>query len=94
MVLRAKGLDHVDVMAVAKSPQTKRNDRIETAPQRKRHKTSSDLARFCENLSPWVAPKPCLVAVLVEPIYFQAGAIFLSAPAAAALEKKKIHCAA
>ncbi len=43
------------------------------------------------NLTVWVADEPRLVPMSVQPIYFEAGAILLAAPAAAALYVENIH---
>ena len=45
-----------------------------------------EFARFREHFACRVADQPSAVTVRVEPIDFQTGAIFLSAPTAAAFE--------
>src|SRR5436305_6870120 len=43
------------------------------------------------DLAVWIADQPCLMSVRVEPVNFQTGAIFLSAPTAAALYVENVH---
>src|SRR5512132_1888722 len=43
------------------------------------------------DLAVWIADQRCLMAMCVEPVNFQTGAIFLSAPAAAALYVENVH---
>src|SRR6266478_4318456 len=43
------------------------------------------------DLAVWIADQPCLMPVCVEPVNFQTGAIFLSAPAAATLYVENVH---
>jgi hypothetical protein len=43
------------------------------------------------DLAIWIADQPCPVAVRIEPVYLQAGAILLAAPAPAALYVENVH---
>ena len=78
-------------MLPAKSPETKRNQRIDAFGQCKRDKAGADFTRLGENFTRGMATEPRIVAMSVQPIYFETGAIFLSAPASAAFQKKKFH---
>src|SRR5438874_5547286 len=43
------------------------------------------------DLAVWIADQPCLMPVCIEPVNFQTGTIFLSAPAAATLYVENVH---
>ena len=54
--------------------------------ERHRNYRRAELARFGEHFAGGVADQPGAVAVCIQPIDFETGAIFLSAPTATALE--------
>src|SRR3954471_10794027 len=43
------------------------------------------------DLAVWIADQPCLMRMCVEPVNFETGAIFLSAPAATTLYVENVH---
>ncbi len=91
MIFRAETFHQVDPMLPAKPPEAKRNKRINPFGQRKRNKAGADFTRLGENFTRGMATEPRIVAMSVQPIYFETGPIFLSAPAPAAFQKKKFH---
>ena len=56
--------------------------------ERHRNNRCAELARFGHYFARRVANEPGAMAVCVQPIDFQTGAVFLSAPTATALEMK------
>ena len=56
--------------------------------ERHRDYRCAELARFDHHLAGRIANEPCAMAVRVEPVDFETGAILLSAPTAAAFEMK------
>ena len=56
--------------------------------ERHRNDRCAELVRFRQDFTARIADEPGAVTICVEPIDFEAGAIFLSAPTAAALEMK------
>src|SRR5438874_13281686 len=91
MIFRAETFHQVDPMLPAKSPETKRNQRIDPFGQGKRDKAGADFTRLRENFTLGMATEPGLVAMSVQPVYLETGPVFLSAPAPAAFQKKKFH---
>ena len=76
------------MIAAAEEPDAKRDDRINSMLERHRNSWRTELARFCENFAGRVADQPGAMAIGVQPIDFETGAILLSAPTAAALKMK------
>ena len=91
MIFRAETFHQVDPMLPAKSPETKRNQRVDPFSQCKRDKAGADFARLRENFTLGMATEPGLVAMSVQPVYLETGPIFLPAPTPAAFQKKKFH---
>ena len=88
VIFGAIALDQIDPIASAKKPDAKRNQRIDPMLQRHRDDWSSELSRLGHYFACRIANQPGPVTVGVKPIDFETGAIFLSAPTAAALEMK------
>jgi hypothetical protein len=64
---------------------------MNTSVQRKGDGADRNGARLYEYLAARIAAEPGLVSMGVQPIDFQAGAVLLPAPAAAALQEQKPH---
>src|SRR5262249_19288544 len=59
--------------------------------ERHRHKSGTEFQGLGVHLTIWIANKPRLMSVSVQPIDLETGAIFLAAPAAAALYVENVH---
>src|SRR6266576_1084352 len=94
MIFRAECLDQIDAVAPAKLPKMKRGDRIKTPRHCERYNSCADFLSLSEDMTVWITSKPRFMAMRVQPVHLETGAIFLAAPATATFEKKKVHFAA
>ena len=91
MIFRAVGFEQVDAVSPTKSPEPPGAKQVDATAERHHHEAGAEFHGFGVHLAVWVADEPCLVSVSVQPIDLKTGAIFLAAPAAAALYVENVH---
>src|SRR5438477_2961700 len=88
VILGTVAFNQIDAVPAAKQPDAKRNERIDAMLERHRNDRRAELSRLGHHFTAGIADEPGAVTTRIEPIDFETGAIFLSAPTAAALEMK------
>jgi hypothetical protein len=91
VILRAVGGNQVDAVGPTEARNPERGEGIEASAQGQIDQSGSEVLRACANLALRVAHEPGLMAVRIQPVYLEAGSVFLASPAAAALDMQNIH---
>ena len=91
VIFRTIGFDQIDPVSPAKSPEPPRAKQINAAPERHRYHPCAKFRRLRVHLTIWIADKPCLMPMSIQPIDLKTGAVFLAAPAAAAFYVENVH---
>ena len=91
VIIRTIGFKEIDPVPPAKSPEPPRAKQINSAPERHRYQPCAEFTGFGVHLTIWIADKPCLMPMSIQPIDLKTGAVFLAAPAAAALYVENVH---